>query len=72
VTFTEKTQHPQPWQPSEPSLQTREKGQSTRIGSDLGGVKSMPVRSVEAGEFVLEMWIEEGQGKQASSVDNRL
>lgn len=32
-------------------------------GSDLGGVKTTPVRSVEAGEFLLEMWIEEGKGK---------
>jgi len=61
--------HPQPWQPSAPSLQTREKGQSTQIGSDLGGVKSMPIRSVEAGEFVLEMWIEEGKAKQTSSTN---
>ena len=33
------------------------------IGSDLGGVKSVPVRSVEAGEFILESWIEEGKAK---------
>jgi mitotic spindle assembly checkpoint protein MAD2B len=57
-------QHPQPWIPSEPSLQTGEKGQSTRKGSDLGGVKSVPVRLVEAGAFVLEMWIEEGMAKK--------
>lgn len=56
--------HPQPWVPSEPSLQTGEKGDSTRIGTDLGGVKSVPVRLVETGAFVLEMWIEEGKAKQ--------
>jgi mitotic spindle assembly checkpoint protein MAD2B len=50
--------------PSEPSLQTGEKGKSTRTGTDLGGVKSVPVRLVEAGAFVLEMWIEEGKAKQ--------
>ncbi|KAH8808838.1 DNA-binding protein [Xylogone sp. PMI_703] len=55
--------HPQPWVPSEPSLQTGEKGKSSRIGSDLGGVATTPVRSVEAGEFILESWIEEGSAK---------
>jgi mitotic spindle assembly checkpoint protein MAD2B len=70
-------QHPQPWQPSEPSLQTGAEGNSTSIGSDLGGVKSIPVRAVEAGEFVLESWIEEGKCKQkytsqqSSRVDNQ-
>ncbi|KAG9230825.1 HORMA domain-containing protein [Amylocarpus encephaloides] len=55
--------HPQPWVPSEPSLQTGETGGSERIGSDLGGVKSMPVRLVESGDFILESWIEEGAAK---------
>ncbi len=55
-------QHPQPWIPSEPSLQTGERT-SDRIGADLGGVKSTPVRLVEAGEFILETWIEEGRAK---------
>ncbi|KAG0652927.1 DNA polymerase zeta processivity subunit [Hyphodiscus hymeniophilus] len=55
--------HPQPWIPSEPSLQTGKKGDSERIGSDLGGVKTVPVRAVEAGEFILESWIEEGKSK---------
>jgi len=27
-------------------------------------VRSTPIRAVEAGEFVLEMWIEEGKAKQ--------
>ena len=39
-------------------------GESGRVGSDLGGVKSIPVRLVDAGAFVLEMWIEEGRAKQ--------
>lgn len=56
--------HPQPWVPTVPSLQTGEKGSSARIGRDLGGVRSTPIRAVEAGEFVLEMWIEEGKVKQ--------
>ena len=32
-------------------------------GKYLGGVKTTPVRSVEAGPFVMEMWVEEGVGK---------
>ncbi|CZS96354.1 related to MUS-26 protein MUS-26, involved in DNA repair [Rhynchosporium agropyri] len=55
--------HPQPWIPSEPSLQTGERGESESIGKDVGGVRSVPVRLVEAGEFVLEAWIEEGRAK---------
>ncbi|MCJ1256887.1 hypothetical protein MMC24_004712 [Lignoscripta atroalba] len=38
-------------------------------GKDLGGVRTTPVRSVEAGEFVMEMWIEEGKGKEDSIVE---
>lgn len=37
-------------------------------GSDLGGVRTTPVRTVEAGEFVMEMWIEEGRGKEGLQV----
>ena len=55
--------HPQPWVPSEPGLQTGEKAGSERVGADLGGVKSRPVRLVEAGEFIMESWIEEGKAK---------
>ncbi|KAG4429735.1 hypothetical protein IFR05_014786 [Cadophora sp. M221] len=55
--------NPQPWIPSEPSLQTGDKGESETIGKDLGGVRSVPIRLVEAGEFVLEAWIEEGRAK---------
>lgn len=57
-------QHPQHWIPSEPSLQTGEKGYSETIGSDLGGVSSTPVRSMEAGEFILEAWVEEAKAKR--------
>ncbi len=38
-------------------------GTKTRRGSDLGGVRTTPVRTIEAGEFVMEMWIEEGRSK---------
>lgn len=37
-------------------------------GSDLGGVRTTPVRTVEAGEFVMEMWVEEGRGKEGLQV----
>ena len=50
--------------PSPLSLQTSKRDNSKRIGSDLGGVRSVPVRLVESGAFVLEMWIEEGRAKQ--------
>ncbi|KAG9247707.1 DNA-binding protein [Calycina marina] len=56
--------HPQPWVPSEPNLQTGEKGTSEKVGADIGGVKTVPVRSVESGQFVFESWIEEGKSKQ--------
>ena len=36
-------------------------------GAQLGGVRTTPIRAVEAGEFVLEMWIEEGKDKQMGS-----
>lgn len=32
-------------------------------GSHLGGVKTTPVRTVEAGPFVMEVWVEEGKEK---------
>jgi mitotic spindle assembly checkpoint protein MAD2B len=44
-------------------LQTGEKGDSERVGSDLGGVKTIPVRPIEAGEFIIETWVEEGKAK---------
>ncbi|KAH8593525.1 DNA-binding protein, partial [Bisporella sp. PMI_857] len=50
---------PQPWIPSQPSLQTGEKGKSETVGKDLRGTKTVPVRAVESGEFVFESWIEE-------------
>ena len=71
--------HPQPWIPAQPSLQPADKEQGAeagqdgdghgvgarrRKGSDLGGMRTTPVRSVEAGEFVMEMWIEEGKAKR--------
>ncbi|CAG8974920.1 hypothetical protein HYALB_00006708 [Hymenoscyphus albidus] len=54
--------HPQPWVPSEPSLQISKKGKE-KEGADIGGVKSSPIGLVEAGDFVLEAWAEEGAAK---------
>ena len=67
-----------PWIPSQPSLQPNVKGEnqgtsdtagSGTIGKDLGGVKTKPVRSLEAGAFLLEVWVEEGKAKANSSSD---
>ena len=33
-------------------------------GRYLGGERTVPVRSVEAGPFVMEVWVEEGIGKE--------
>ncbi|KAF2120899.1 DNA-binding protein [Lophiotrema nucula] len=64
------TRHPQPWIPVQPSLQkTGRKGREdmaegrNREGGDLGGVKVTPIRSVEAGVFRFETWVEEGKAK---------
>ncbi|KAI9842187.1 MAG: hypothetical protein M1837_007400 [Sclerophora amabilis] len=62
--------HPQPWIPSQPSLQPATTDGSLRQGKDVGGIKTTPVRAVEAGEFVMELWIEEAKAKQESRVEN--
>lgn len=50
------TQHPQPWIPSQANLQKPG-------GVDLGGSRTTPVRSVEAGPLFFECWVEEGRAK---------
>lgn len=64
--------HPQKWIPSQPSLQkTGRKGAALKDdelhgrpeGEDLGGAKVTPIRTVEAGTFRFETWIEEGKAK---------
>lgn len=58
--------HPQPWIPVEPGSQRtvgRGRDKEVRKGRDIGGVRTTPLRSVEAGEMVFEMWIEEGKAK---------
>lgn len=66
--------HPQPWIPSQPSLQRRagasdEDSYDDRLGSDLGGVNLTPIRAIDAGELVFEMWVEESESK-AEAVSN--
>jgi len=67
--------HPQAWMPVEPSLQ-RELGvdeegfEEVRRGADLGGVRTVAVRTVEAGECCFEMWVEEGRGKEGVVVES--
>ncbi|KAI4103782.1 MAG: hypothetical protein LQ339_004114 [Xanthoria mediterranea] len=58
-----------PWIAAEPRLQKQRKRnesepqpESTR-GKDRGGVKTTPIRNVESGAFVMEMWVEEGKAK---------
>ena len=67
----------QSWIAAEPALQKPTKditdkaakrgigasAKSTR-GQDRGGIKTTPVRKVEAGAFVLEVWVEEGRRAQ--------
>lgn len=67
--------HPQPWIPVQKSLQKtgrkrmgEEKGEQAermerKEGQDLGGVRVTPIRTVEAGVFVFEAWVEEGKAK---------
>jgi mitotic spindle assembly checkpoint protein MAD2B len=57
--------HPQPWIPVQPSLQKETaRGESkAKSGEDLGGVRTTTIRTVDAGEMVFEMWIEEGRTK---------
>jgi mitotic spindle assembly checkpoint protein MAD2B len=56
-------QHPQAWIPSEPNLQPKGKGRDV-AGGDIGGVKTRPIRSVEAGPLFFECWVEEGKAKE--------
>lgn len=69
--------HPQPWIPVQPSLQkssrkatSRDESEEKEVeagrqreGEDLGGVTVTPIRSVEAGVFRFETWVEEGRAK---------
>lgn len=54
-----------------PPEQEQEQGSERREGADLGGVRALPVRTVEAGEMVFEMWIEEGKAKAETMQSSR-
>ena len=41
----------------------------SKKGKDLGGVRTTPVRALEAGAFRMEVWIEEGKGKFQAQVE---
>ncbi|ROW04517.1 hypothetical protein VMCG_05004 [Cytospora schulzeri] len=56
--------HPQPWIPSQPSLQPASRIRSHK-GHDVGGAKTTPIRAVEAGPLFFECWVEEGAAKDA-------
>ncbi|KAH8900213.1 DNA-binding protein [Thozetella sp. PMI_491] len=58
--------HPQPWIPSPANLQTPSKGKRKK-GKDVGGRKSIPIRSVAAGPLFFECWVEEAQAKLDAS-----
>ena len=45
-------------------------GGGSKRGRDLGGVRTTPVRSLEAGAFRMEVWVEEGRGKFQSTVED--
>ena len=51
--------HPQPWIPA---LEEGDGG--NRNGKSREGVRTVPGRNVEAGDFVMEMWVEEGKDKR--------
>jgi mitotic spindle assembly checkpoint protein MAD2B len=63
--------HPQSWIPIQPSLQKTGRKDADadksavgrQEGEDLGGAKTTPIRTVEAGVFRFETWIEEGRAK---------
>lgn len=73
-----------PWIAAEPELQSERStgvnGEEVlseevfegrrRKGTALGGVRTTPVRSLEAGAFAMEVWVEEGKGKMQARVED--
>ena len=43
---------------------------SNSRGEHRGGVKTTPVRKIDAGAFRMEVWVEEGRGKFAARVED--
>ncbi|KAI0132652.1 HORMA domain-containing protein [Xylariales sp. AK1849] len=58
--------YPQHWIPSQPDLQTQSKERPV-AGKDVGGTKTTPLRSVEAGPLFFECWVEEGNAKEEAT-----
>jgi mitotic spindle assembly checkpoint protein MAD2B len=65
--------HPQPWIPAAPGLQRAEKrADEDRLANDvrpkmgkyIGTGLTRPVRNVDAGPVIMEVWIEEGKDKE--------
>ncbi|KJZ80005.1 hypothetical protein HIM_00719 [Hirsutella minnesotensis 3608] len=61
-------QHPQLWVPSEPHLQPPSR-QNPGRGSALGGVSTVPIRSVQAGPLFFECWLEQGRSTVRAPAD---
>ena len=45
-------------------------GSGSGRGEYRGGVKTTPVRKIDAGAFRMEVWVEEGRGKFAAAVED--
>ncbi|AEO66339.1 uncharacterized protein THITE_2016423, partial [Thermothielavioides terrestris NRRL 8126] len=56
--------HPQAWIPSEPNLQPASRRGRPVAGEDIGGVRTRPIRAVEAGPLFFECWVEESRAKE--------
>ncbi|KAI1876844.1 uncharacterized protein JN550_000916 [Neoarthrinium moseri] len=61
--------YPQHWIPTERNLQTQS-SQRPEAGEDVGGAKTTPLRSVEAGPLFFECWVEEGKAKYEPAVSS--
>ncbi|KAI2618749.1 DNA-binding protein [Hypoxylon sp. NC1633] len=55
--------HPQLWIPTQSNLQAKSRDKQTP-GHDLGGARTTPIRTVEAGPLFFECWVEEGKAKE--------
>lgn len=62
---------PQAWIPAQPGLQKTarsDRDSAPLRGEQLGGVRTTTVRTIAAGEMMLEMWVEEGKRKFQATV----
>ena len=58
------------WIVAEPGWQREGEAGGNARGEYLGGVRTTPVRSLEAGAFAMEVWVEEGAGKFRAGVED--